>query len=140
MKLVSKSFEELSKTELYEILRVRTAVFVVEMGMKCQDMDRVDYTARHYFYEQNGEILAYLRAFLDNGKVKIGRVLTLEHGVGMGKKFFGEAILQIKNDFPNITLSLHSQKQVVGFYEKFGFKAVSDIFIEEGVEHIEMEK
>ncbi len=139
MNLTYKSFEELTKTELYEILRARAQIFIVEMGMNCQDLDREDYESRHYFYQQNGKVTAYLRAFLKDGKVKIGRVLTAQHGIGLGRKFFTEALAQIKSDFPDKKLTLHSQKQVTGFYEKFGFKAVSKPFIEEGVEHIKME-
>ena len=142
MKFVSKSFDELTTTELYEILKSRSAVFIVEKGMNCQDMDDTDYISRHIFLEADPKVVAYLRAFCkcdSSDTVKIGRVLTLNHGVGLGKKLMVLSIEEIKKKFKCKKISLSSQLTAVGFYEKFGFKVVSDEFTEEGVLHVKME-
>ena len=142
MKFVSKSFDELTTTELYEILKSRSAVFIVEKGMNCQDMDDTDYISRHIFLEEDQKVVAYLRAFCkcdSSDTVKIGRVLTLNHGAGLGKKLMELSIEEIKKIFKCKKISLSSQLPAVGFYEKFGFKVVSDEFTEEGVLHVKME-
>lgn len=63
MRFIAKNFNELSSVELYEILKARSQIFIVEQNMHCQDMDGVDLSARHFFIEENGKVLAYLRAF-----------------------------------------------------------------------------
>ena len=142
MNFVAKNFGELSLTELYEILRTRSQIFILEQNMHCQDMDGIDFEARHFFLEENSKILAYLRAFYtDDSKsvVKIGRVLSITHGVGLGTNIMKRAIADIKKNMKCQILSLNSQKSAIGFYEKLGFKTVSDEFLEEGVIHLKMQ-
>lgn len=141
MNFVAKSFEELSKEELYEILKARCEIFIVERGMRCQDMDEMDFVARHFYLEEEGKILAYLRAFYDESKgaVKIGRVLTITHGLGLGAKLMSGAIADIKKNMQTSKIYVDAQKHAIGFYAKMGFKAVSDEFLEEGVLHVRME-
>lgn len=142
MGFFAKSFSELTLSELYEILKSRSQIFMLEQNIICQDMDNVDYDALHCFISENGRVTAYLRAFYsDESKtcVKIGRVLTLNHGMGYGKIIMEKAINVIKEKMPCDIISLNSQKQAVGFYLKLGFKVVSDEFLEEGVPHYKME-
>lgn len=142
MNFVAKNFGELSLTELYEILKARSQIFILEQNMHCQDMDGIDFEARHFFLEENSKILAYLRAFYtDDSKsvVKIGRVLSITHGVGLGADIMKRAIADIKKNMKCQILSLNSQKSAIGFYEKLGFKTVSDEFLEEGVIHLKMQ-
>lgn len=87
MQFKAKNFSELTATEIYEILKARAEGFVVEKKISCVDTDDVDYRARHCFLEENGKVIAYLRAFYEDEKkdtVHIGRVLTIEHGKGIG--------------------------------------------------------
>ena len=89
MKLITKSFTELTTTELYEILKARAKIFVVDQNCIYQDLDDIDYRSLHIFYEDKGKIIAYLRAFEKDSSAKIvqmGRVLTLTHGTGLGGK------------------------------------------------------
>lgn len=142
MNFVAKNFGELSLTELYEILKARSQIFILEQNMHCQDMDGIDFEARHFFLEENSKILAYLRAFYtDDSKsvVKIGRVLSITHGVGLGADIMKRAIADIKKNMKCQILSLNSQKSAIGFYEKLGFKTISDEFLEEGVIHLKMQ-
>ncbi len=142
MKFVVKKFCELTNAELYEILRVRSEIFIVEQAMRCQDMDGKDYESQHFYIEEDGKILAYLRAFYtDNSKttVRIGRVLTVKHGEGLGADIMRKAISYINNYMHCEKICLNSQKQAIGFYEKLGFKTVSGEFLEEGVIHVAMQ-
>ncbi len=142
MNFIAKYFNELSITELYEILKARSQIFIVEQNMHCQDIDGVDAKAKHFFIEDGGKVVAYLRAFyVDDTKnvVRIGRVLSITHGVGMGAQIMHNAIKDIKQNMVCKKICLDSQKHAVGFYEKLGFKTVSEEFLEEGVIHVRMQ-
>ena len=138
MNFISKTFNELTSRELYEILRARESVFLLEQGIVCQDLDRVDYDSLHCFLEEDGELVAYLRAYADENGVKLGRVLTLRRGVGFGERLMNEALPAIKGHFKSDKLYIHSQKHAEGFYARFGFVSASEDFMEEGVPHVLM--
>ncbi len=140
MNFYAKEFEELNITELYEILKSRCEVFMLRQNIICQDMDDVDYKSRHIFLWENDRVIAYARAFYDGeNTVKIGRVLTLRHGEGYGRKIMTETLKDITENMKCKKILLNSQKHAIGFYEKFGFKTVSNEFLEEGVVHVTME-
>ncbi len=142
MNIISKKFSELNTKELYEILKARAEIFIMEQNIHYQDMDNVDYNSLHCFFMRNDKVIAYLRAFYqyDNKDiVRIGRVLTLKHGNGIGRELIEKSLKAIKEKMKCKKISMNAQKQVVGFYEKFGFKVVSDNFLEEGIIHVVME-
>jgi len=135
-----KFFNELTTKELYEIVRSRTEIFLLEQRIICQDFDGVDYDALHCFLEENGKVLAYLRAYpAGEGIVKIGRVLSIIHGMGYGTKLMMEALPDIRKAFPCSKVIVHAQKQAQGFYEKLGFIVTSPDYLEEGIPHVTME-
>ena len=137
---VAKTFHELTAREIYEILKARTAVFVVEQNIVYQDMDDKDYDSLHVYYEEDGKVTAYLRAFeTEPGIVRMGRVLTLQHGQGLGRKLLNYALEEIRRSFSPKIIALDSQCHAIGFYEKAGFKVCSEEFLEEGVWHVKME-
>ncbi len=142
MNFVAKYFTELTTCELYEILKARSQVFIVEKGMRCQDIDGVDIKARHFFLEENGKVFVYLRAFYEDDTkniVRIGRVLSVTHGIGLGADIMKKATADIMKNMKCKAICLDSQKQAIGFYEKLGFKTVSGEFLEEGVIHVKMQ-
>lgn len=142
MNFKAKYFNELSLTELYEILKARSQIFIVEQHMHCQDIDGIDIKARHFFIEEDGKALAYLRAFyIDDSKmiVKIGRVLSITHGIGLGMEVMRKAMADIKKNMKCQKICIDAQKTAIGFYEKLGFKTVSAEFLEEGVIHVRMQ-
>ena len=142
MNLVIKKFEELTTTELYEILKTRSEIFVVEQNSIYQDIDNIDYNSLHIFYRQDDRVIAYLRAFIDENRkntIHIGRVLTLNRGNGLGRKLMEEGIKAIKDRIEGTKISLEAQKYTTGFYEKFGFKTTFDEFLIYGIPHVTME-
>lgn len=141
MNLISKKFEELNTKELYEILKARSEIFVMEQNIHYQDMDNIDYNSLHCFFIEDNIVIAYLRAFYQDNKdiVRIGRVLTLKHGNGIGRELVLQSIDAIKEKMKCKKITMDAQKHAVGFYEKFGFKVASDEFLEEGVSHVVME-
>lgn len=142
MHLEAKWFNELTSKELYEILKSRAEIFIKEQQINYQDMDDIDYKALHCYFIQENRVVAYLRAFyIDeaNKIVKVGRVLTLHHGKGLGRKILEESINAIRDKMKAKTISMNAQKHAIGFYEKLGFTVTSEEFLEEGVIHVKME-
>ena len=141
MKLKVKYFNELTTTELYEILKSRNEIFVVEQNCIYQDLDDIDYRSLHIFYESNGRIMAYLRAFEKDSATKtiqMGRILTLTHGTGLGGQLLKEGILQIKEKMNPSSIYIEAQCYATGFYEREGFVISSNEFLEDGIPHVEM--
>ena len=142
MKLTVKKFQELTTTELYEILKARAEIFIMEQDINYQDMDDIDYKSLHCFFTEDKKVSAYLRAFYqenDRDIVRIGRVLTLQHGNGTGRNLLEQSLKAIKENMKCKKIVMDAQKYAVGFYEKFGFKTISDDFYEEGILHVVME-
>lgn len=141
MEFFAKKFSELSNIEVYEIIRSGTEVFLLEQNIICQDLDGVDYESLHCFFLDGKRVTAYLRAFKSEGDtVTMGRVLTLNHGKGLGRELMEKSVEAVKEHFTCQKISVHAQKQAEGFYEKTGFKTVSGEFLEEGVVHVTMER
>lgn len=140
MQFAVKKFDELTTIELYEILKARAEIFIMEQEICYQDMDDVDYASLHCFFMEDQKVTAYLRAFyIEEGIVKIGRVLTLHHGNGTGRALFEQSLKIIKERMKCKKICMDAQKHAVGFYEKFGFQVTSEDFWEEGVIHNVME-
>ena len=138
-----KTFDELTTRELYEILRLRAAVFVVEQDCVYQDLDGLDYDAVHIFLTEEGRVCACARVYLrdaDSNLWGIGRVVTDERRQGLGSQIFGAALRVVQEKAPTATVRIESQCQAQGFYEKFGFRAVSEPFMMDQLPHIKMEK
>lgn len=141
MEFIAKHFSELTPAELYEILRARAEIFLLEQGIVEQDMDGIDYDCLHCFLWEDGKAVGTLRAFYsdkEKKKVKIGRVVTLTHGKGHGKLLMEASLAAIKEQLPYETLYVYAQTQAAGYYEKFGFSSVGEEFDEAGIPHIEM--
>lgn len=127
MQLIAKNFNELTTTELYEILKARAQIFTMEQNIHYLDMDDIDYSSLHCFFMENGKVIAYLRAFYQDDNhdvVRLGRVLTIEHGNGIGKCLLIQSLEVIKEKMQCKKISGNAQKHALGFYEKLGFKAI----------------
>ena len=135
----AKLFSELTAAEIYEILKARSKVFQFEQNIKYLDEDDVDYDSLHCFIRENGQVTAYLRAYLDGENIKIGRVLTVTRGQGLGKRLMELAVISAREHFGKRTVVIDAQKHAEGFYKKLGFVTVSGEFLEEGIVHVKME-
>ena len=141
MELVVKRFDELTIEELYEILKVRVDIFVVEQKCPYQELDEKDKNAYHIYLKENNQIMAYL-SVIDAGisfeEVSIGRVLTTERGKGFAKTIIREGIKISKELLKADKVKIEAQVYAQKMYEKFGFKPVSKEFLEDGIPHIQM--
>ncbi|MCR5374262.1 MAG: GNAT family N-acetyltransferase [Lachnospiraceae bacterium] len=140
MELKIKYFNELNTVELYELLKARAEIFVVEQNCVYQDLDDLDYDSLHIFYEEAGKVIAYLRAFRkDEETIQVGRVLTVTHGTGLGGKLLKEGIKQIRDIMNPKCIFIKAQCYAIGYYEREGFKVCSDEFLEDGIPHVQMQ-
>lgn len=141
MNWILKHFSELSNRELYEILRVRVSVFVVEQTCPYQEIDEADFDAYHLFLtDETGHIRAYLRIFEKDAEfVRLGRILTTERGTGLGLKLIFEGMRVAKELYGKRRFYIEAQSYAIGFYEKAGFRVVSEEFLEDGIPHVKME-
>lgn len=142
MQIFIKHFSDISAQELYNILRLRSEVFVVEQDCVYQDLDDRDQDAWHVWIEDDGgEVVACLRVFrFDDGHSQIGRVVNSMkvRGTGVGKSVMLKGIEVAKEHFPELPILIHAQQYAKGFYEKCGFEVSSEPFDEDGIPHVEM--
>lgn len=140
-KLIIKKFDRLTPREVYEILKIRTAVFVVEQECPYQEVDGTDYDSLHVWLEENDEIVAYLRVFerdAENGTVQIGRVLSKRRGEGLGAKVMGYGIEAAQLEMGAKAIFIEAQTYALDFYKKFGFVPCGEEFLEDGIPHTPM--
>ena len=136
-----KTFQELTVDELYELLRVRSEVFVVEQDCVYQDLDYDDQKSIHLWLTMADKVVALARvcpAGTHMQEVSIGRVITTERGKGYGKQIMLHAIEAAKEHFGAKQIDIEAQEYAKGFYESVGFKQSSDTFMLDGIPHIKM--
>ena len=127
---------------MYEIIKLRIEVFVVEQDCPYQDLDDKDKNAYHLFAEDNGLVVAVLRILPEGVSFEdmaIGRLIVKEsyRGRGISRKMMNEAINFIINDLNKTKIRLSGQAYLLDFYESLGFKRVSDVYLEDGIDHYE---
>lgn len=140
--ITTKRFSDLKLEELYGILRVRSEVFVT--GQKCLyvDPDGRDFGSVQVFASKGERIIACLRIYgKEAGVVQIGRVAVIEslRGSGIGRMMMRQAISYVTENSTDEKIYLEAQTYAIGFYEKLGFKVISDEFMDEGIPHKGME-
>ena len=140
--ITTKRFSDLKLEELYGILRVRSEVFVT--GQKCLyvDPDGRDFGSVQVFASKGERIIGCLRIYgKEAGVVQIGRVAVIEsqRGTGIGRMMMRQAISHVTENLTDEKIYLEAQTYAIGFYEKLGFKVISDEFLDEGIPHKGME-
>ena len=141
MELFVKSFEELSTRELYDLLRLRVDVFVVEQRCPYPELDGRDQAALHVWLQDETGIQAYLR-IMDRGMsseyVSIGRVIAVKRRQGLGSRILAEGVRLARERFCAEQIYLEAQVYAKRLYEKQGFLAISEPFPEDGIPHVKM--
>lgn len=141
----TKSFNELSIDELYEILQLRSQVFVVEQNCIYQDVDAKDQKSLHIFGVKNDKIIGYARIFKPSDyfeNASIGRVVVAasERKLGYGMDLMEVSITAIKSNFKVNKITISAQVYLKKFYQSLGFNQVGEEYLEDGIPHIRMDK
>lgn len=143
MSWVLKKYNDLTIDELYNILKERVTIFVVEQKCLYPEIDGKDKLAYHLFKENDGELIAYLR-ILPKGTVfqeaALGRVLVhKEHrGYGIARDLIDKAIHFVYDELNESKIRIQAQEYLVRFYASFGFVPISDTYLEDGIPHVDM--
>lgn len=140
-----KRFEALSIQELYDLLQLRSEVFVVEQNCVYQDIDGKDQKALHLIGEDNGITVAYTRLFKPKDyfeEASIGRVVVKEtyRKNNIGQILMKEAISEIEKKFDQTKITISAQLYLKKFYESLGFVQTSEMYLEDDIPHIQMKK
>ena len=140
---ITKTFYELDTEDLYQILRLRSEVFVVEQDCVYQDIDNKDQNAIHLYYKENNEIVAYTRIFKAGHYYEnpcIGRVVVSKKNRGndLGKKIMIDSMEYIKQNIKGEKIELSAQKYLDKFYKDLGFYKIGEDYLEDGIPHQRM--
>lgn len=138
-----KKFEALTPHELYTILRLRSEVFVVEQNCVFLDMDNKDQSCHHLMGWENDKLVAYTRIVppgISYDEPSIGRVVTspAARGSGSGKLLMERSIEETQRLYGKTPIKIGAQYYLKKFYGGLGFEQSSDIYDEDGIDHIEM--
>ena len=145
MEVTFKTFSELTTKELYQILQLRSEVFVVEQNCVYQDIDGKDEKAIHIIGVVQNKIVAYTRCFKPGEYFKeasIGRVVVkkTERKLKRGNQIMIYSIKAIETLYQTKTIKISAQSHLKFFYNNFGFYSVGNEYLEDGIPHIEMIK
>lgn len=145
LKIEVKNFQDLSLRELYDVLQLRSEVFVVEQDCVYQDIDGKDADALHVLGFKNGKIVAYTRCFRPGyyfDEAAIGRVIVREseRKYGYGHEIMIASDEAVKNHFETSNIKLSAQQYLIKFYESHGYKTLGEGYLEDGIPHIAMIK
>jgi len=143
MRWVLKKFQELTPDELYALLRLRAEVFVVEQTCAFQDLDNKDQPSYHLLGYLQDELVAYTRLVppgISYTAASIGRVVTspTHRKKGFGKLLMQESIKVCDQLFGKNTIMIGAQCYLIEFYSSLGFVPSGEVYLEDGIEHIEM--
>ena len=143
LEIKSKTFEELSTQELYELLQLRSEVFVVEQSCVYQDVDGKDQKAIHVLGYKNGKLVAYTRLFKAGDyfdMTSVGRVVVVEnertHSYGFD--IMNATIRTAEERFGKGPIKVSAQSYLKKFYNNLGFKEVGEGYLEDDIPHIGM--
>ncbi|WP_440053167.1 GNAT family N-acetyltransferase [Pseudoalteromonas sp. T1lg65] len=138
-----KNYQSLSKDELFEILRLRVEVFVVEQNCPYQDIDETDRAqeTQHVFLTSSDELVAYARCYRKNDKAAaIGRVIVSSNarGQGIAHQLMERAIETCFMQIPAEHLDISAQCYLADFYTRLGFEKQGEAYLEDGIPHQDM--
>lgn len=145
LQIITKTYNELTKDELYNVLQLRSEIFVVEQDCVYQDIDFKDQKALHVLGFKNEKLVAYTRIFKPGDyfdKASIGRVIVAknERINKYGFKIMEASINAISTFFNETEIKISAQKYLTKFYESLCFNVVGDEYLEDGIPHIGMLK
>src|SRR6266702_5371668 len=135
-------FADLSAALLYEVLRFRQAIFVVEQRCAYPDLDDRDQRVHHLLLRVDGGLAGYSRLipYPGEARVAIGRVAVAAplRRRGLARRLMAEALARCPRDYPDCAITLTAQTYLAQFYETLGFRTTSAPFDDYGLRHVEM--
>ncbi|MBO0447578.1 GNAT family N-acetyltransferase [Enterococcus ureilyticus] len=137
-----KKLTELTTKEFLEIVKLRIAVFVVEQNCPYQEVDDADEVAWHTWLQEGTDIVGYTRIIDQGDTVTFGRVLINPkyRNQKLGNKLLKETLKVVEENYPNRPIVIGAQAHLTKFYGAFGFEAVSEVYLEDDIPHVQMRR
>ena len=138
-----RSYNELTKRELFDIYFLRQEVFIVEQNCVYQDIDQKDHYSYHLMVYDKDILVAYLRIVhpgISFDEPSIGRVLTKMsyRRRGISKNIMQYAIQQVRDVYNHSNIRISAQEYLIPFYRSLNFTPVGEVYLEDDIPHIEM--
>lgn len=142
MNIKSYAFQDLSVHQLYDILKLRVDVFIVEQDCAYEEIDNQDQKAIHFTGEVNDQLIAYARVLFEKGALHIGRIIVKKEyrGKDYGQEVMNECMRYCAEHHPQESIHLTAQSHLEDYYQSFGFVTTSEPYDWDGILHINMEK
>ncbi len=144
MKKILSRFEDLTNVQLYDLMKLRQDVFIIEQNCIYPDLDGYDKKALHFLIYEYEQLVAYSRIFFPDIKYKeetsIGRIIVSpqKRGGNLGKTLIEESINYCKKKFPENDIRIEAQAMLKDYYSKLGFIADSEVYLVDGIDHLQM--
>ena len=140
-----KSFEQITKEELYEVLSFRQSIFVVEQKSWYQDADGLDNISLHLLLKENAFLVGYLRLIPPGKKYdtpSIGRIAIKENlrGNAIGSELVKRGIKKSSETYLTDSVTISAQNYLTKFYQNHGFTIQGEVYDEDGIPHVKMVK
>lgn len=137
------TLDDLEAAQIYALFAARQAVFVVEQQCAYQDLDGYDIDAEHLIAWSDNELAACLRLLAPGVKFaepSLGRIITTGNfrGTGLGRELIRKGISRAEQRYPHQPIRIGAQAHLERFYGTLGFTRASDLYLEDGIPHIEM--
>ncbi|PMJ89295.1 GNAT family N-acetyltransferase [Vibrio sp. 10N.261.55.A7] len=138
-------FNQLTTLQLYQLLKLRVDVFVVEQNCPYPELDNKDIQddVYHLLGYSKQDLVACARLLpvgISYSEVSIGRIATSEmaRGNGLGNNLLSEALTQTQSLWPDQSITIGAQQHLFRFYQAHGFEQISEMYLEDGIPHIDM--
>ncbi len=133
-------FAQLSTDELYDMMKLRFDIFVLEQRCFYQEFDGRDKAGAHLILKDEEKIVGTARILEEPDRIYMGRIVLLPEyrSKGLGKEMLERVFVYIREHFPEKEVELQAQTYLRGFYESLGFETTSPYYMDEGIEHVDM--
>lgn len=143
MEWIEKTYDQLTKDDLYLILKERVDIFVVEQECPYPEIDGYDKESLHLYLQEGDKIIAYARLLPKHTKYEeasIGRVIVKQEcrGKGYARELMNRSIEIMVNKWKESKIKLQGQEYLRHFYGSFGFEEISDVYLDDGIPHVDM--
>lgn len=140
MRILEKTFQELSVEELYALLKLRVDVFMIEQACFYDELDNQDQTAHHLLAIQDDSLIGYARILFEKSHLHIGRIVVhpSHRKKGIAHQLIMQSMAFCKKNYPKEDIYLSAQAHLEGYYQSYGYKTISKPYDWDGISHVDM--
>tara|TARA_B100000497_G_scaffold117067_1_gene142035 strand:- start:113 stop:547 length:435 start_codon:yes stop_codon:yes gene_type:complete len=134
------NYSDLSKDQLFDLIKLRINVFVVEQNCPYQELDEIDLISNHVIGSNNNEIVALGRLYKKEDSIHIGRIAVKKEfrNLGYARELMQFTLNFLKLNYPTLGIELSAQEYLLNFYISLGFSTIGEMYLEDGIPHVKM--